>query len=80
MFAQHVVKRALERPCIYAMVDSSPQGGRNIVNSEYDYVLGEDLLELCSIFANMVSGMKTLRHRDPSVREVVGAMRHAGAG
>lgn len=54
----------LVRPALYLMLDSSPQGGKNILNSEYDFVSGSDLLPLQHVWNQLVADLPAMSRLD----------------
>ena len=40
----------MQQPAVYLLVDSSPQGGKNLLNSEYDLIAADNMLRLGDVF------------------------------
>ena len=51
-------------PAIYLPADSSPQGGKNLLNSEYSMVLAKDILELARIAVDIRETLQALSRDD----------------
>ena len=49
-----------DMPAVYLLADSSPQGGRNLLNSEYHMVLAQDLFKLHQVFFAIQETLRAL--------------------
>ena len=43
----------MEQPSVYLLVDSSPQGAKNLLNSEYNLITAADVLPLGCLWRNL---------------------------
>ena len=58
----------LHWPAVYLLVDSSPQGGKNLLNSEYDVIAADDLLKLGDVFLEVCALVGILRGNSEGMR------------
>ncbi|CAE7588977.1 unnamed protein product [Symbiodinium sp. KB8] len=57
-------------PAVYLLADSSPQGGKNLLNSEYSMVLAKDILELARIAVDIRETLQALSRDDLQEHEL----------
>ena len=51
---------SMDMPAVYLLADSSPRGGRNLLNSEYHMVLAQDLFKLHQVFFGVQQSLRAL--------------------
>ena len=62
----------MEQPSVYLLVDSSPQGGKNLLNSEYDLITAADVLPLGDVFGEILELVRVLQTEDLEGPELQG--------